>query len=55
MDLSVEGGLVNALRDLTPEWMKQHGAGARRRAEEMFSKDAVITQYIEYYKKVIQA
>ena len=44
--------MADALTRLTPEWLKESGAGARRRAEAMFSKNAVIGEYIRYYERV---
>ncbi|MFC1499060.1 glycosyltransferase [Verrucomicrobiota bacterium] len=52
VDMSKEGELAKCLAGLTPEWIEEHGKGARKRAEEMFSKDVVIKQYIEYYKRM---
>lgn len=54
VDLSQEGGLAEVLAGLTPRWLTERGQGARRRAESMFSKRAVIGQYIDYYTRILE-
>jgi len=53
IDMSKEGALAQALAGLTPEWLEQHGRRTRERALSMFSKEAVIRQYVEYYEEVM--
>lgn len=53
IDMSKEGALASALTALTPEWIQFHGRQARARALAMFSKGAVIRQYVEYYGEVL--
>lgn len=53
IDMGKEGSLAATLSGLTPEWLEQHACQARDRAVRMFSKEAVISQYVEYYKEVI--
>ena len=52
IDMSREGALAEALDGLTPEWIAEHGRQARERALGMFSKDVVIRQYVENYRRV---
>jgi len=54
IDMSKEGALAEALAGLTPEWIAEHGRQARERALRMFSKEAVIGQYVEYYRQVLE-
>lgn len=51
--MSKEGELAAALGGLTPEWIAEHGRQARERAVSMFSKEAVIGRYVEYYRQVL--
>jgi glycosyltransferase involved in cell wall biosynthesis len=53
IDMNREGALAEALAGLTPEWIQLHGRQARERAARMFSKQAVIGQYAEYYREVV--
>jgi len=53
IDMSKEGALAQALAGLTPEWLESHGRQARERAVAMFSKEAVIGQYVKYYREVM--
>ena len=53
IDMSKEGALAEALAGLTPEWLILRGRQARERALQMFSIEAVIGQYVDYYKKVL--
>ncbi len=45
---------VTACRNLAydPETLRQYGKAARRRAEELFSEDIIIPQYISLYEKL---
>jgi glycosyltransferase involved in cell wall biosynthesis len=52
IDMSKKGELAEALAGLTPEWIAEHGRQARARAVAMFSKEAVIGQYVKYYREV---
>ncbi len=54
IDMSREGALAEALAGLNPEWFVRHSQQARKRAVTMFSKEAVIGQYIEYYEEVMR-
>lgn len=51
--MSKEGTLAQALAGLTPEWLESRGHQARERALAMFSKEAVIGKYVEYYREVM--
>jgi glycosyltransferase involved in cell wall biosynthesis len=53
IEMSQEGALAATLAGLTPEWLALHGRLARGRAVAMFSTEAVIGQYVEYYGKVM--
>jgi len=53
INMSKEGALAQALADLTLEWLESHGRQARERALRMFSKETVISQYVEYYREVM--
>jgi len=55
VDMAKEGALARFLVGITPEWIEEHGRNARAYAEKMFSKDAVIGRYIEYYHEVMAA
>jgi glycosyltransferase involved in cell wall biosynthesis len=54
-DLSAPDALSEALAGLTPEWIRARGAAARRRAETVFCRDAVIRRYVAYYETVCGA
>jgi len=54
IDMSQDGALAAALAALTPEWLALHGQQARKRAVAMFSTEAVIGQYVEYYRVVMR-
>lgn len=45
---------VSAIRNLAydPETLRQYGKAARRHAEELFSEDIIIPQYISLYEKL---
>ncbi len=53
IDMGCRGALCEALTALAPEWMAGHGAGARQRAESVFSREKVIGQYAAYYRQVM--
>ena len=47
-----DGELAEFLAAVTPEWLAERGKGARARAVEMFSKEVVVGQYVDYYRRV---
>ena len=53
MDMARDGALVECLSALTPGWIEEHGRAARAHAVKTFSTDAVIGQYIDYYRQVL--
>lgn len=53
IDMSEDGALTHALAELTPEWIAEHGRQARERALQMFSREVVISQYVDYYRQVL--
>jgi glycosyltransferase involved in cell wall biosynthesis len=53
LDMSCDGELAKFLMQLTDGWIKEKGLCARQHALANFSKDAVIRQYIEYYKEIL--
>ena len=53
IDMSADGDLAEFLSGLTPEWVAEHGAAARKRAESVYATDVVIGEYIDYYKHVV--
>ena len=53
IDMSREGAVAEVLGSLTPEWVRTIGRQARERAEAMFSREAVITKYVQYYGEVM--
>jgi glycosyltransferase involved in cell wall biosynthesis len=54
LDMSRPGALAQALAGLTPGWIAEHGHQARARALKMFSQEAVIAQYVAYYKQIVR-
>ena len=52
--MSQAQALANALAGLSSEWLALHGRQARERAVKMFSTEAVIGQYVEYYKEIVR-
>ena len=54
IDMSREGELARALAGLTPEWIASYGRQARAHALSMFSKDVVISKYVDYYRQVYE-
>ncbi len=53
IDMGREGALAEFLAQWTPERIARHAEEARRRADRVFSKGAVIGRYVDYYEKVI--
>jgi glycosyltransferase involved in cell wall biosynthesis len=53
IDMSREGELAAVLAGITAEWLTECGRHARERAVRMFSKEAVIGQYVAYYARVM--
>jgi glycosyltransferase involved in cell wall biosynthesis len=54
IDMGGEGELEESLRGVTPEWCRERGRAARERAVHVFSEEAVIGQYVEYYRRVTE-
>lgn len=54
IDMNREGALTEALAGLSLEWIEFHGRQARARAVKLFSTEAVIGQYVEYYKEIVR-
>jgi len=52
--MSQDGALAQTFAGLTPEWLDLQGRQARERAVAMFSKEAVIGKYVEYYATVMK-
>jgi glycosyltransferase involved in cell wall biosynthesis len=52
LDMSKEGELADTMARLTPSWLAICGRQARLRAEQVFAKNVVIGQYVEYYRSV---
>jgi hypothetical protein len=50
-----EGALAEALGSVSEEWVGITGRQARVRAEGVFSKEAVVKQYIRYYQAVMES
>ena len=53
IDMAQEGALAAFLAGVTSEWIAEKGRAARERAEQMFSKPAVIRDYVAYYRRVM--
>jgi glycosyltransferase involved in cell wall biosynthesis len=47
-----EGALAETLHIITPERLVALGKAARKRAERVFSREVVIRQYVDYYRRV---
>jgi glycosyltransferase involved in cell wall biosynthesis len=55
-DISQPGGLATQFTALAdPALRRQFAQAARLRAEQMFSEDAVVAQYLEMYRAVAAA
>ena len=54
IDMAAPGALARCLRTVSPEWTRQRGAQARRRAESVFSRPVVVSQYIAYYRRILE-
>jgi glycosyltransferase involved in cell wall biosynthesis len=54
IDMGKDGELAACLAGLGREWLEETGAGARRRAMALFSKEAVVGRYVEYYGRVLR-
>jgi|GEM_PF-574385 len=52
IDMRKEGGLAKALKGLTREWIRKHGALAHERAKKLFSAEVVISQIVKMYEEV---
>jgi glycosyltransferase involved in cell wall biosynthesis len=55
VDMNADGALAVFLRGLAPDWLRARGTAARARALTVFSRDAVIGQYVAYYERVLAA
>ncbi len=55
IDMGREGALAEALGSVSEEWVGITGRQARVRAEGVFSKEAVVKQYIRYYQAVMES
>ena len=55
VDMAKDGGLAEFLAGTDKEWMESRGEAARIHAVKMFSKEVVIEQYVEYYKRILSA
>jgi hypothetical protein len=53
LDMARDGALAGFLAEVTPEWLAERSRGARARAVGMFSQEAVIGKYVEYYRQVM--
>ena len=53
IDMGQAGALSGLLAKLSREDVTERGKNARERARSMFSREAVIAQYVEYYQQVI--
>jgi glycosyltransferase involved in cell wall biosynthesis len=54
LDMGRPGVLAQVLAGLTPGWIAEHGRQARAQALKMFSQEAVIAQYVAYYKRIVR-
>jgi glycosyltransferase involved in cell wall biosynthesis len=52
IDMAREGALAETLHIITPERLVALGKAARKRAERVFSREVVIRQYVDYYRRV---
>jgi len=53
IEMSREGALAQAFAEMTPDWIELRSRQARERAECLFSKETVISQYVKYYREVM--
>lgn len=53
LDMAAPGVLSEFLCALTEAWVVGAGQAARRRAEDGFSSDAVLRQYMDYYRSIL--
>jgi len=54
VDMSIPGALAEKAGTLDLETMRRLGMESRHRAENMFSAEAVVPQYLKYYSKVCE-
>ncbi len=55
VDMGRDGALAEFIAGVDGQWIDRCGQIARGHAVEMFGKDVVIRQYVEYYKKILTA
>ncbi|MDA0577547.1 MAG: glycosyltransferase family 4 protein [Verrucomicrobia bacterium] len=55
LDMAAAGTLAEALADVTPDRLRETAITARQHAEAEFSQQAVIGQYLQYYRGVVAA
>jgi len=53
VDMTYRSVLADFVAGMPAEWPAAHGRAARQHAVDVFSTDAVIGRYIEYYRKVL--
>lgn len=54
LEMGREGGLCAFLESVTPAWLAECGACARRQAERNFAVPVVIGQYLDLYRQVVE-
>jgi len=53
VEIEQAGSLSAALASIDTEWMRAKGALARAHALSLYSTDAVIERYLNYYREVV--
>jgi len=55
VDMARPGALARCLAGLSGEQLVRYGHNARARAQQVFSKEIVISRYLDYYRRVLEA
>ena len=54
-DMEETGAVARFLGSVTPEWLESNGKQARQRVEQMFSREVVVSQYVDIYGEILDA
>ncbi len=53
INMGCVGELADCLAEVSCQWVAEHGAVARTRAQAVYATDVVIGEYMDYYEQVM--